>query len=189
MVIGFFDIGHKLYKTTPETFPLAFFEGDIFQAEFTTNIDSESTTNVVDPVANAPIPDLHTLKNIGQLRNKISVINTSAFFHLFDHDKQRELAHILSNLLSPQPGSIILGSQGGALTSTVLPSHISGVIGLHSPETWKELWTGTDGPFKPDDVEVRAYTESFSLEKLGISSIDNPDAARGYWLFWSIKLI
>lgn len=189
----FFDLGHKLYKTTPETFPLAFFEGDIFQTEFATNADSESTPNlnIVSPRVDGPIPDLHMLKNLGELKGKISVINASAFFHLFDHEKQRELAHLMNELLSPQPGSMMLGGQGGAITAQVLPSHISKVVGLHSPETWKELLTGSGGPFKPSDVEFRACLEPFSLERLGITApttqTGDSNTGQGYWLLWSVK--
>ncbi|KIM68605.1 hypothetical protein SCLCIDRAFT_1180250, partial [Scleroderma citrinum Foug A] len=60
-----------------------------------------------------PLPDLSVLMSLNPLHAHCSVINTPAFFHLFDEEKQLHLARALAGLLSPQPGSIICGMQMG----------------------------------------------------------------------------
>ncbi|GJJ13704.1 hypothetical protein Clacol_007960 [Clathrus columnatus] len=170
---GFFNTGHKLFKTTPESSPLAFFGGDIFDTKF---IYPQTTT----------IPNLSALENIGQLKGQVSVIHASALFHLFVYDKQRELVGIMGQLLSPQPGSIILGYQAGAPNNekaAALQANIR-LTKIHSPETWKDLWAGEDGPFKPDEVEVHAEARAFTTdEKLGATGSAEGDY---YWLMWSV---
>ncbi|GJJ13730.1 hypothetical protein Clacol_007986 [Clathrus columnatus] len=167
LLAGFFNVGHKLYKTTPESYPLAFFEGDIFNTDFAF---AETTTTT--------IPKLSTLTNLGQLKGKISVIHGSAFFHLFEDAKQKELAKILAQLLSPEPGSIILGSQGGSKTRTAAAPT------MFSPSTWKDVWIGEDGPFRPDEVEVHAYARPPTEDEIRATTQQHDDEY--FWLTWSV---
>ncbi|GJJ13705.1 hypothetical protein Clacol_007961 [Clathrus columnatus] len=170
---GFFDIGHKLFKTTPKTFPLAFFEGDIFDTEFT--YPYPTTTK---------IPNLSALENIGQLKGQVSVIHASSFFHLFNGEKQQELAHILAQLLLTQR-SIILGCQIGAPTDEKALATTGDYFDkIFSPKAWKELWIGKNGPFKPDDVEIHANVRSFTVDEvLGATGTGDGEY---YWLEWSV---
>ncbi|GJJ13732.1 hypothetical protein Clacol_007988 [Clathrus columnatus] len=163
--LGFFNIGHKLFKTAPESFPLAFFRGDIFDTVFT----------YPQPMT---IPKLSALDNLGQLKGQISIIHASAFFHLFGEEGQRKLAQILGQLLSPQPGSIILGCQIGA------PARIFSTR-IFSPDTWKDIWTGDDGPFNPDIVEVHAYPRPLDGDEMRASTGPSADGER-FWLTWSV---
>lgn len=128
------------------------------------------------------------MKNLGQLQNKVSVINASAFFHLFDDGKQRQLARILGNLLSPQPNSIILGRQAGAPTvekTLTLPG--AQFMKLHCPKTWQELWTGNDGPFNPDDVEIHTLAHSLTIDDM--MTLVNSTEDEYYWLTWSVRRV
>jgi len=136
----YWELGHKLFNSTPETFPAAFVPGDAFSEEFL------RWELLRDTPLTTPAPDLHSLKTLTPLSGRVSVIHASAFFHLFDESNQFRLAHLLSSLLSPEPGLIIFGGHVGA---KVKGMHIREYSGLpetrrerfaHSPESWMELW-------------------------------------------------
>ncbi|KAI0003796.1 hypothetical protein BJV74DRAFT_985535 [Russula compacta] len=85
----FADLGHKLYKTTPEPSPS--------RAPFT-------ATNA----PTGPTPELRGLTSLNPLHGRVTAIHATSFFHLFGEEKQLHLARALAGLLSPEPGSIIL---------------------------------------------------------------------------------
>ncbi|KAK0459030.1 uncharacterized protein EV420DRAFT_1642728 [Desarmillaria tabescens] len=97
----FWDLGHKLFKSTPDTFPARFIPADIFQLKDLPKKEAGS------------VPELSQVQSIGELRGSISAIHASALFHLFDEEGQFELAKIMAALLSSEPGSMIFGSHGG----------------------------------------------------------------------------
>lgn len=79
-------------------------------------------------------------RSLNPLRGHLSAIHTSAFFHLFNKDKQIIVARKLASLLSALPGSMIFGSQNGSQIPQEAmkrgkPSYD------HSPESWKKMWT------------------------------------------------
>ncbi|KAI0090002.1 hypothetical protein BDY19DRAFT_1056370 [Irpex rosettiformis] len=100
---GFWDVGHMLFKSTSETFPVKFIAGDILQPSF---FDPQAK------VEDSP-PDLTTLASLTPLVGHVSAIHASSFFHLFDEEHQLKLAHLVNALLSPEPGSIAFGAHGG----------------------------------------------------------------------------
>lgn len=154
----YWKIGHKLFKTTPEAHPVPFLQGDIFDPSFLRQDvpPLSSPSEIVDKP-----PPLKSLTSLTPLQHHVSVIYTAAFFHLFEEDKQRQLAFLFASLLSPLPGSIIFGSHTGASDSDddKLGKGRLTFRGekafAHSPTTWEELWTGKDGPFKPDQVSIK----------------------------------
>ena len=74
---GFWDLGHGLFRTTPETFPTKFLAGDVFDhAHF----------SPVAPVPSGP-PPVASVNTLTELRGHISVIHASSTFHLFDEEK------------------------------------------------------------------------------------------------------
>lgn len=112
---------------------------------------------------------------------------------MFDEDKQRRLAHLFASLLSPVPGSIIFGFHIGAsnaeedklgrdrLTFLGKPAF------AHSPISWRELWSGTNGPFRPEQVSIEveiSQTRRAEPFKGGFQ-----DTYRGYFHIWSITRI
>ena len=127
------DKGHK---STPETCPIAFVPGDVFDHEFIEPAPPATTSpeSTIYPI----IKDLN-LTSLNPLRYKISAIHASSFFHLFDEEKQLVVAQRLASLLSPEPGSIIFGSHGG-IEKKGWRDHDGHVMFCHDPDTWNALW-------------------------------------------------
>ncbi|KAF8640237.1 hypothetical protein AX16_010133 [Volvariella volvacea WC 439] len=96
--------GHELFKSTPESFPASFIPGDIFDDNFLSPTPGSADT---------PVPDPHTLTSLNPLKSKLSVIHAGAVFHLFSEEGQLDMARRLASLLSPEPGSMIMGWHGG----------------------------------------------------------------------------
>ncbi|KAF8273973.1 hypothetical protein EI94DRAFT_1794631 [Lactarius quietus] len=112
----FWDLGHKLFRTTPDTFPVTFVPGNVFDPEHL-SIVSPFTTNS-PPVTT--VPDLSILTSLNPLHGHISAIYASSFFHLFPEDAQPRVARALAGLLSPVPGSMIFGKQLGLPEAAIL---------------------------------------------------------------------
>ncbi|KAF8896605.1 hypothetical protein BD779DRAFT_1433381 [Infundibulicybe gibba] len=136
---AFWECGHELFRSTHETFPVPFVQGD-----------------VLDPVMIAPhapfydipdrpVPDLRTLESLTPLQGHLSAIHAALFFHLFDEGGQLALARRLASLLSPRPGSVIFGShvampQKGFSDEWYKSSNA--FMFCHSPDSWSKLWDG-----------------------------------------------
>lgn len=142
----FWDLGHKLFKSTPESFPARFIPGDIFELKI---------------LAKQPLvsgPELSKLQSFAELSGRVSAIHASSLFHLFDEQQQFELAKIMAALLSSAPGSMIFGSHGGNPTKGVRNETVGNrtmSMFCHSPESWKALWNG--GVFPEGVVNVDAF--------------------------------
>ncbi|KIJ46339.1 hypothetical protein M422DRAFT_96879, partial [Sphaerobolus stellatus SS14] len=129
------ELAHKLYRTTPETFPVPFVAGDVFDPVF---LSSDETSNT--------LPPLTSVKSLSPLIGHVSIIHAAYFFHLFDEKQQRDLAYRLYKLLAPIPGSTILGTHlgvpdtddnrdGGLRWSQSWKSAFA-----HSPTSWATMW-------------------------------------------------
>ncbi|KAI0374559.1 hypothetical protein BV20DRAFT_1049336 [Pilatotrama ljubarskyi] len=179
----FWELGHKLFKSTPETFPIPFIPGDAFDPQHLEPVPPSYSP------PGTPVPRLSTLTSLNPLRGHISAIHASAFFHLFTEEQQARLARALAGLLSPEPGSMILGShvgrpekglrlEGGQPSSTR-----TAPMFCHSPESWRELWDGE--VFKRGTVKVAAILQ----EREGRDLQDLPGFIPGtrlYLLTWSV---
>ncbi|EMD41445.1 hypothetical protein CERSUDRAFT_110022 [Gelatoporia subvermispora B] len=147
----FWQLGHELFKSTPETFPVPFVPGDAFNQDFLKRISP-----FYEPPS-TPVPDLRALTSFTPLLGHVSAIHASSFFHLFDEEGQFLLAQSLAGLLSPEPGSIIFGMHGGAKEkglNTEGGLRRGSYMFCHSPESWTELWDGQ--VFKKGTVKVEA---------------------------------
>ncbi|TDL28238.1 hypothetical protein BD410DRAFT_782209 [Rickenella mellea] len=181
----FWDLGHELFKSTPESFPVPFIAGDIFDPSHIV----PSPPSTVTP--SDPHPDLKALKSLTPLHGRISAIHASAFFHLFDEDHQRQAAQQLAALLSPEPGSMIFGQHVGLPQRGVRPNFRRQMF-CHSPQSWKELWDGV--VFAKGNVDVVASVRD-------VTRRINPNGATGravqkmlgeepvYVLEWYIKRV
>ncbi|TFY82951.1 hypothetical protein EWM64_g1066 [Hericium alpestre] len=136
---GFWDAGLKLFKRTPETYPVPFIAGDVFDHA---NLEPVPVFTAASPPT-TPRPVLKDLTSLNPLRGHLSAIHASAFFHLFQEDKQLELARALACLLSSEPGSMIFGQHGGlpekGFRAMSTSTH---QMFCHSPDSWRELWDG-----------------------------------------------
>ena len=152
----YWDLGHKLFKTTAKEFPAHFIAGDAFNPTFLEtrqSLDSPPTTSA---------PALSSLQTLTPLHGHVAAIHASSFFHLFDEAKQFELAKKLAGLLSPEPGSIILGGHAGQPVKGYWERRTlsGGQMFCHSPESWRELWDGQ--VFEKGKVRVDVVLKSVS---------------------------
>ncbi|KAK0496147.1 hypothetical protein EDD18DRAFT_1169021 [Armillaria luteobubalina] len=173
----FWELGHKLFKTTAETFPAHFIPQDIFQLKGLAKED-------VPP----SIPNLSQVQSLADLRGNISAIHTSSFFHLFDEETQFEIAKIMAALLSSEPGSMIFGSHVGryekGLRSEIASKSIQRRnMFCHSPESWRALWDGEI--FPKGSVRVDALLHD--RDRYGLNLID--PGTRTFLLVWCITLL
>ncbi|KAI0750572.1 hypothetical protein BC629DRAFT_1230500 [Irpex lacteus] len=147
----FWALGHKLFKTTPETYPLAFIPADVFDPA------SLAPAPIPTSVPTEPLPPLTSLTSLNPLHGRLSAIHASALFHLFSEEKQLELAKLIAPLLSPEPGSFIFGAHGGLEVKGDRERKNSHGIPMfcHSPESWTELWEKQ--VFKEGQVKVDAF--------------------------------
>ncbi|KAJ3752951.1 hypothetical protein EV360DRAFT_97225 [Lentinula raphanica] len=96
-----------------------------------------------------------SIPSLSALHGYVSAVFTGAFFHLFNEEQQELIVRMLAGLLSPEPGSLVLGVQGGISSS----KGISGTTGhnyqmfCYSSQSWKELW---EGIFGKGNIEVEA---------------------------------
>ncbi|KAI0757381.1 hypothetical protein C8Q80DRAFT_1090761 [Daedaleopsis nitida] len=174
----FWDLGHKLFKSTPETFPVPFVPGDAFDPAHL-----ETVPPFYAP-PETPVPQLSTLTSLNPLRGHVSVIHASSFFHLFSEERQLELARALAGLLSPEPGSMLLGSHGGrpvkGLRIEASRANSHGIpMFCHSPESWTELWDGT--VFEKGTVKVATQLVEIVRRDLAKS-----EDSRFWLLVWSV---
>ncbi|TBU48535.1 hypothetical protein BD309DRAFT_949327 [Dichomitus squalens] len=132
------DLGHELFRSTPETFPVPFLKGDILDTSFL-SLAPVLPTSTSPP---APAPPLDEVTSLNQLHGKLSAIYAAAFFHLFKFDGQEHVARLFAGLLSPLPGSMIFGVQGGRAVKGEWRPAEGTRMNCHSPESWKELWEG-----------------------------------------------
>ncbi|KAJ7798504.1 hypothetical protein B0H14DRAFT_2906568 [Mycena olivaceomarginata] len=169
ILADFWNLGHELFHSTPETFPVVFLLGDTLDERFL-----EPSTPMNDPsdVPDSP-PSLTSLSTLTPLRGHVSVIHLSSVFHLFTEEQQLHLARALGGLLSPYPGLMILGTHLGQAAKG--PGEISRADGLlmfyHSPESWRELW---EGVFSEGAIKVEAE----------LIQMISDDGKQRSWLTW-----
>ncbi|THG92561.1 hypothetical protein EW026_g8377, partial [Hermanssonia centrifuga] len=174
---GFWDVGHKLFKSTPETFPVPFIPGDAFNSVFL------APAPVSTSLPDGPVPPLSSLTSLTPLIGRLSVIHASSFFHLFNEELQLQLAKRLGSLLSPEPGSFIFGSHAGLPEGGLRSLNLRGsarVVEMfcHSPESWKELWEKE--VFGEGKVKVEAFLTEVQRQDLPDMIID-----KRYIMVWS----
>jgi len=170
---GFWDVGHKLFRTTSETYPVKFLAGDIFDDAY------------LSPTASVPYgvpPPVSSVNTLTELRGHTSVISISSFFHMFDEERQLELGKRLAVLLDPRPGSTIFGSHvtqpvKGEFSTPVKPMF------CHSPESWTKMWE--EEIFEKGQVKVDTILEEENMDLEG--AFPGEVVTKFYWLFWSVE--
>lgn len=174
----FWDIGHKLFKDTPASFPVPFLPGDAFDDAFL----------APTPVASRPpantAPTLAGLTTLTPLHARLSAIHASSLFHLFSEDRQRALARRIASLLSPEAGSIIFGMHGGRpakgerVEASTTNSHGIRMF-CHGPESWAALWTTE--VFGAGQVKVDAQLVEVEQE-----DSDKIDGGKFWLMVWCV---
>ncbi|KAF8890822.1 hypothetical protein CPB84DRAFT_1749022 [Gymnopilus junonius] len=182
---GFWDFGHLLFKSTPESFPAGFIVGDAFDSAL---IDPESKG--LDE--NAPLPPLNQLKSLSPLLHKISAIHVSSVFHLFSEERQRELAGRLLSLLAIRPGSIILGMHCGLQEAGIWEGLEESNFRMfcHSPNSWKKLWKDLFKEAGYDEQKVEVDAALLDVKTANpVGSTDEALPVNWTMLVWSVKII
>ncbi|KAI0322178.1 hypothetical protein OF83DRAFT_20012 [Amylostereum chailletii] len=177
---AFWDLGHELFKTTSETFPVPFIAGDAFD---TTHLEiTQPFTKTLPPTT--PRPALTTLTSLNPLRGHVSAIYTSSFFHLFDEEGQFHLARAMAGLLSPEPGSMIFGQHSGLPEKGFRPSSMTGKpVFCHGIDSWRELWDGEI--FQKGSVRVESRLEDADKSDVK-KAFGLPDETKFWWLTWKV---
>lgn len=199
---GFWDYGHELFKSTPETFPAGFVAGDAFDPAMLKSRGAFITEDDISSISSTT-PPLRELTSLTPLQGKISAIHASSFFHLFPEDKQLELAHRLASLLSPEKGSVIFGQHGarpvkGFRTAVEVVHNVENnaegkststtQVFCHSPESWKQIWTGEvfageDGKGS-ERIKVDARLIEIPKKDLMTHLVATEDTR--FWMHWCI---
>ncbi|KAJ7457367.1 hypothetical protein FB451DRAFT_593756 [Mycena latifolia] len=133
----FWTMGHELFRSTPEIFPVTFLAGDALNSNF---LESSKPIVALSEVIGSA-PPLRSLTCLTPLRGHVAAIHVSFFFHLFLEPEQLELARALAGLLSPAHGSVIFGCHVGLWEKGF--KEYSGrysPIFCHSPNSWREMW-------------------------------------------------
>ena len=125
------------------------------------------------------------LTTLTPLHGHLSAIYAYSFFHLFDEAQQLLLARALAGLLSPAPGSLILGShrgmpQEGMRTVEPSPSWRGMRQFCHSAESWAKMWETE--VFEKGTVKVNATLEE--VQRADLTHL--PAGTRHYFLVWSV---
>ncbi|GJJ13706.1 hypothetical protein Clacol_007962 [Clathrus columnatus] len=186
IVLEYYELGNKLFKTTPETCPFAFIPGDIFDSSV---FDPQRRPEELSQVSESSF-SLKSLTSLTPLHNRVSIIHISSVFHLFSPEKQQKLAHILASMLSPLPGSMILGKQL-ATDSGIYEWDFGNDVGSawsYSTLAWKELWTGENGPFKTEEVDAQVLVEALPTE-IGNAAVGRSNTPTIQFLIWSITRV
>ncbi|KAG1745265.1 hypothetical protein EDB19DRAFT_1693532 [Suillus lakei] len=168
------NLGHDLFKSSPETFPAHFVGGDAFDPKILAVAPPAPTQT------GALAPDLNNLTSLNPLRGCVSAIHATAFFHLFKEDQQLHMARAFAGLLSAEPGSVILGAHIGAEKKGTVIKVFNGVevdMFAHDPESWTAMWDGE--VFPKGMVKVEA---ELRLEVYGTTGTDR----QPFSLFWSV---
>ncbi|KAI0702393.1 hypothetical protein C8T65DRAFT_579171 [Cerioporus squamosus] len=181
----FWNMGHKLFCSTNETFPATFLPGDILNPA---HLDVASVT--YDPAeVTTPPPTLSSLSSLNQLRGQVSAIHAGALLHLFSEEQQTHIMRAFAGLLSAEPGSMLLGSQSGAPEKGIRVVAI-GKNGAsisqfcHSPQSWTELVDGHIFMKGTVRVEVELVEERYRESIKHIRGMESLPAY--YTLLWSV---
>ncbi|KAJ7457338.1 hypothetical protein FB451DRAFT_1353711 [Mycena latifolia] len=156
----FWKLGHELFRSTPETFPVPFLAGDVFNSDFLE--PSEPVVTQSEVIGSSP--PLASLKSLTPLRGHIAAIHISYVFHLFLEPQQRHLACALAGLLSPVRGSVILGCDIGMREKDFRDGPFGPMV-CHSPESWREMW---EEVFPKGNIKVDAHIQRIFSGDVGL---------------------
>jgi len=169
-------LGHKLFRTTPETFPVNFLAGDAFD---------DAHISLTSPKLPGPPPSVASVDTLTELRGHISVIHASTLFHLFNEEAQFELGKRLAALLDLRPGSIIFGSHGGMPVKGQRQEFFIKMF-CHSPESWTQMWE--EQIFEKGQVKVNTtLTDMTAVLKKAETEVPSVEGAKFYLLDWSVE--
>ncbi|KAI0457555.1 hypothetical protein F5B21DRAFT_463713 [Xylaria acuta] len=101
------------------------------------------------------------------LNNKVTILNISAVFHLFDLEDHKRVANRCLRLLRKDTGApvLIIGAHAGGHEGKRLPRRppMGGYRYQHSPESWEALWREVcaQSQWKDDIVALEVKAKNF----------------------------
>lgn len=128
-----------------------------------------------------------SLTTLSDLRGRASAIFTGALFHLFTYEQQQQLARQLAGLLSPLPGSMLFGVQGGRPVKGPWGPGVDFKMHSHSPESWREMWEEIFA-----EVGCKVEVEGRLRREVGGETFFGmwPENVEGYYVLeWSVTRI
>ena len=167
-------MGHKLFRTTQETYPAKFLAGDAFD---------DAHLCPTAPVPPSP-PSVASVNTLTELRGHLSVIHASSLFHLFGEERQLELAKRIAALLDPRPGSIIFGSHPGAPVKGDRHGFYSSMF-CHSAESWTQMWE--EQMFEKGQVKATTILWELPENVKSSKEFSVQKESKFYLLIWSVE--
>ncbi|TFY70109.1 hypothetical protein EVJ58_g47 [Rhodofomes roseus] len=139
---AFWELGHKLFNDSPETFPVPFLAGDAFSPAFL------QPSAPFSALPSTPARALKALTTLTPLLGHVSAIHASSFFHLFNEAQQAAprararrpalaragLGHLRLARRAVEEGPEGARSRGGLWRTEPM--------WCHDPESWEALWDG-----------------------------------------------
>lgn len=108
---AFLDLGHKLWNDK-DTSEITFIQGDIF---------------AIPSGPPNPFATLSQVKGLNDLVEKVDVLFMGSVFHLFDENKQKEMAYKCAMLIPRRKvGTLVFGRHGGLVVKGTQPSIYKG---------------------------------------------------------------
>ncbi|KAF8520668.1 hypothetical protein JB92DRAFT_2894244 [Gautieria morchelliformis] len=166
------EIGHRLFRSDSRSFPVKFVQGDIFDER------ALSTHTQPSPYR----PDLRMLRNLTPLTGHVTAISLQMVFHLFDLNRQTILARRLAHILSPSPGSLIVGRQMGSATPREILLHGNPHY-VHNAESWERMWSKV---YPRGSVEYRSVLQDLPPD---IVTAAKDMVTVTQFLNWSIRVL
>ncbi|KAH9443202.1 hypothetical protein MJO28_014656 [Puccinia striiformis f. sp. tritici] len=138
-------IGNKLFNGNGV---IPFVKGDIFCNSF-----FDRSTPSPPAFMDSTSIQLNQLESLNPLKQKVRFITCNSVFHLFDEERQTELARRLASLLNNQKsGSTIFGTHVGSDDCYLLEGTGKRGMFMHSPETWKKMW---EKIYQPGEARIQ----------------------------------
>ena len=155
---------------------MKFLAGDAFD---------DAHLSLTAPILFGPPPPVASVNTLTELRGRISAIYATAFFHLFDEEKQLELGKRLATLLDPRPGSIVFGSHVG-LPVKGQRQGVRSLMFCHSPESWTQMWE--EQIFEKGQVKVNTVLKERNTATGRLEQAAPVEAGtKSYHLSWSVE--
>ncbi len=183
----FWDLGHKLYRSTEEMFPAAFIHGDIFDDAVLREGDiryGKQAAREADSTFKLPKPltSLLPLERAHRLHLHLEPLSPLHRGAAAEHRAQARLAALI------YAGSMIFGAHMGrpqkgfrTEASPPKPGYLGSDMFCHSAASWVELWDGE--VFEKGSVKVEA--ELMNPHREDLRKMLEPGAIH-YQLLWSV---
>ena len=161
---GFFPLSEALFLDK-DRLPARFFGADVFQED--------------DPLWK-------------DLRGSADIIHASSFFHLFGLPKQQFIARLISNLIKPVPGTLVLGLQLAAADEAgdIPVLNEEEPTYCHTPATMQALWDGAGRESTLHEANlawVVELKERAVPKGMKVGLLANPKLKEVFWVARTIR--